>query len=65
MCIRDSYLTLVMSNAFASINYCATTTASLSATYQIIPDEKYIIKAKELARMIIAKMDEDLSLIHI
>jgi len=53
------YLTLVMSNAFASINYCATTTASLSATYQIIPDEKYIIKAKELARMIIAKMDEE------
>lgn len=53
------YLTLVMSNAFASINYCATTTASLSATYQIISDEKYIIKAKELARMIIAKMDEE------
>ena len=53
------YLTLVMSNSFASINYCATTTASLSAVYQIVPNEKYLIKAKDLARTIIAKMDKD------
>ena len=54
-----NYLTLVMNNDFASINYCATTSASLSATYQIIPDEKFLIKAKELASTTIAKMDED------
>jgi hypothetical protein len=53
------YLASVMNNEFASINYCATTAASLSATFQIVPKEKYLLKSKELARTIIAKMDED------
>lgn len=53
------YLTAIMDNSFASINYCATTTASLSATYNIIPDIKYIEKAKSLAVNVISKMDED------
>jgi hypothetical protein len=53
------YLASVMSNDFASINYCATTTASLSAAYQIVPKEMYLLKSRKLARTIIAKMDED------
>ena len=59
--IRKSadYLTRVMSPEFASINYCATTTASLMVANQIVPDEKYEIKAKSLAHEVIAKIDED------
>jgi hypothetical protein len=59
--IRKSadYLTLVMSPEFASINYCATTTASLMVANQIVPDEKYVKKAKSLAHEVIAKIDED------
>jgi hypothetical protein len=53
------YLASVMNNEFASINYCATTTASLSAAYQIINKEIYLLKSRELAGTIIAKMDED------
>jgi len=53
------YLTRVMSPEFASINYCATTTASLAMTNLIIPDERYSRKARQLAIQVIAKMDED------
>ncbi len=53
------YLVRVMSPEFASINYCATTTASLMVANMIVPDENYVRKAKELAREIVAKMDED------
>ncbi|MBC8402300.1 MAG: hypothetical protein H8E14_12495 [Candidatus Marinimicrobia bacterium] len=53
------YLTKVMSPDFASINYCATTTATLAMTYQYFPEERYLNKAKELAWQVISKMDED------
>ena len=48
-----------MNQKFASINYCATTTASLMLAYQIVPDTAYKVKAKELALNILPKFDED------
>ena len=53
------YLVRVMSPDFASINYCPTTAAALAMTHEIIPDERYTQKAKNLARWVVAKMDED------
>jgi len=53
------YLERVMSPDFASINYCPTTAAVLAKTYQLIPDERYLKKARQLARWTVAKMDED------
>ncbi len=53
------YLTEVMDPGFASINYCATTTATLAVTNTIIPDKKYVQKASDLAHIIVAKMDDD------
>ena len=53
------YLVNVMSPEFASINYVATTTASLMVLNRVIPDEKYEQKAKELALKVVAKMDLD------
>ncbi len=53
------YLTRVMTPEFASINYCATTAASLASTYTLIPKSDYSGRAKELARRTIAKMDRD------
>ena len=51
------YLQEKMSNRFASINYCATTTATLSEAYLLFGKDSYLSKAKELADMIIAKMN--------
>jgi hypothetical protein len=48
-----------MDQEFASINYCATTTASLMLAYQIIPDPAYKFKAEKLALDILPKFDED------
>jgi hypothetical protein len=53
------YLTAVMSPEFASINYVATTTASLTAAQRLIPKAAYLQKARELARRTVSKMDED------
>jgi len=53
------YLTEIMSPDFASINYCATTTASLSMTHKYYSDAKYLQKAKSLAGQILSKTDED------
>jgi hypothetical protein len=53
------YLSKVMSPEFASINYCATTAASLSETNKLISDKQYSEKAYQLARRIISKMDKD------
>ncbi len=53
------YLARVMSPAFASINYCATTTASLAAANRLVAKPAYEKKARELARATVAKMDED------
>jgi len=48
-----------MNHKFASINYCATTTATLMVVYQMIPDSAYAKKAKELAMLVTSKFDED------
>ncbi|MDO9255647.1 MAG: hypothetical protein Q7U54_09055 [Bacteroidales bacterium] len=53
------YLCLVMNNVFASINYCATTTATLSELYKILPKEMYKTKAADLAHTIVAKMNPE------
>lgn len=53
------WLVTNMNTEFASINYCATTTASLRLVYNIIPDSAYVIKAKELSVNVIPKFDED------
>ena len=48
-----------MNQEFASINYCATTTASLMIANQFVPDPGYVRKAKELAKLVTSKFDED------
>lgn len=54
-----NYLVEVMSPQFASINYCATTTATLMYINELIPKAIYTQKARELARQVVAKMDQD------
>ncbi len=53
------YLVRVMRPEFASINYCATTTASLAMTNEVFPDDRYVKKARKLAWEVIARMNED------
>ena len=53
------YLTNVMSPDFASINYCATSAATLALMHRLFPDEKYQTKARWLARQTAAKMEEE------
>ncbi len=53
------YLTRVMTPEFASINYCATTTAALMVAHSVVPDDRYVARARTLAHEVVAKMDED------
>lgn len=53
------YLAEVMTPEFASINYCATTTASLAAAHRIVPKPRYLERARALAHDVVARMDED------
>lgn len=53
------YLARIMSPQFASINYCATTTASLAAANRLIPKKIYLDQAQALARATVALLDED------
>ena len=53
------YLESVMTPQFASINYCATTTATLMYVDGLISKQAYRDKARKLAHQIIAKMDHD------
>lgn len=53
------YLTSVMNNEFASINYCATTAATLATLNRLFPDERWARKARDLAREVVAAMDEE------
>jgi hypothetical protein len=53
------YLTAVMSPEFASINYVATTTATLAAAHAMFKKEIFAVKARELAHRVVSKMDED------
>lgn len=48
-----------MNHEFASINYCATSTATLMCSFNIVHDSSYVEKAKTLARLVISKFDED------
>jgi hypothetical protein len=48
-----------MSPEYASINYCATSTASLMLAYQVVKDSAYLMKAKKLAMEVIPKFDGD------
>ena len=48
-----------MNHDFASINYCATSTATLMVAFQVIPDSAYVKKADELAMLCASKLDED------
>ena len=48
-----------MNHEFASINYCATSTAALMLVYKVIPDSAYIYKAKDLAMLVASKFDGD------
>lgn len=53
------YLVKVMSPQFASINYCATTTASLMVVNNVVNKQSYQNKARELAYLVGGKMDQD------
>lgn len=53
------YLAEVMTPQFASINYCATTTATLMYINTLVNKPIYEQKARELARQVVAKMDQD------
>lgn len=53
------YLVGVMSPQFASINYCATTTAALMVVNEVVHKQSYPDKARELACKVVAKMDQD------
>jgi hypothetical protein len=48
-----------MNHEFASINYCATSTATLMCAFNVTHDSSYVEKAKTLARLVISKFDED------
>jgi hypothetical protein len=53
------YLAAVMTPEFASINYVATTCSTLAKAGLFLNDDKYLKRARELARRTISKMDED------
>ncbi|MBP1648289.1 MAG: hypothetical protein H6Q30_1734, partial [Bacteroidetes bacterium] len=53
------YLYRVMEPEFASINYVATTAATLVAANMVVPKKEYLQKARELAHRTISKMDAD------
>ena len=52
------YLCQVMKPEFASINYVATTTATLAKAQELTSVPRYGDKARELARRTVSKMDE-------
>jgi len=53
------WLVRTMDHEFASINYCATSTATLIACNQVVPDPAYVEKADSLAMLVTSKFDED------
>ncbi len=54
-----NYLNTVMRPEFASINYVATSTATLAKAGLVLQNRAYIDKAKILAQRIISKIDDD------
>lgn len=55
----SDWLVLNMNHVFASINYCATSTAALAVAFQVVPDSAYKKKADQLAFLVLSKHDED------
>lgn len=53
------YLMKVMTPEFASINYVATTTATLAKAWELLGNETYRLRATALAHRTISKMDDD------
>lgn len=53
------FLMQAMTPEWASINYVATTTATLARVHRVIPDPKYLLRARELAQRTISKIDDD------
>jgi hypothetical protein len=53
------WLVANMTHEFASINYCATTAATLLVANQVVADPAYVEKAHELATLVTAKFDDD------
>lgn len=60
-CMRRAadYLSTVMTPEFASINYVATTTATLAKANELFGNPTYLEKATALAHRVVAKLDED------
>ncbi len=54
-----AYLVERMSPDFATINYCATTPATLAVTDRLFPNPAYLPKARQLARQVLARMNAD------
>jgi hypothetical protein len=54
-----NYLVRNMNPDFATINYCATTPASLAATNIVFPDPEYLRKARYLSRTVLSKMNKE------
>ncbi len=59
MHIAADYLSKVMDASFASINYCATTAATLAMMNRCFPNERWLQKAQALAMEVASKMDGD------
>lgn len=57
--LAGDYLVKNMTPEFASINYVATTSASLMVLNTVSPNKIYTEKAKKLAWQVLAKMDND------
>lgn len=53
------YLYQVMKPEFASINYVATTTATLAKAHHLTGTERYLTRARGLAHRTVSKMDEN------
>ena len=53
------FLVKVMTPEWASINYVATTSATLARVNDVVPNPVYLARAKDLAHRTISKIDED------
>lgn len=59
MQMAGDYLVEVMDPGFASINYVATTAATMAVLSTLIPDSSYVLKARVMARQVVARMDDE------
>ena len=54
-----AYLVERMNPDFATINYCATTPATLAVVNRVFPNAAYLPKARTLARQVLSRMTSD------